>query len=1829
MARDVRVNIVGDSSRLERELARADSRMAATGKAAQRMGNVLGAALGGAAIARGAGAVIQTFGRYDTALREVGAVSGATGRKLENLGSIAREAGLQTGTGATEATKAMGELAKAGLSAAEIGPALKGTLALAQAGGLATADAASAAANAMQTFGLNARDTTRIADSFANAANLTTADVGDFALAMSQGGAAAKLAGLDFDDTTLVLTELARIGIKGSDAGTSLKSAFLQLAAPTDAAASAMKKYNLTFFDHNGKVKDAGDISEMLRERLGKLSNQQQVQVLKSIAGTDGFRTLAAMMKVSGDQSDDLSRKLTKQGSASDTAKAKQAGFEGSMNKLRAAGQELGIELGERAAPKIEEFAGKLTKLAQDPAFKEQVMRTLESIGDTAESAWKAIQPGVQLVGKLGSAFAGLPAGVQTTVVQMGALAAVAAKLNGPLGLGAAIGSVGKMRGEMTRLPAATKKAEVAIAASAAASQRAASKFAMPAVPFADLTGSARQQAVIARRQAAAAERIAAAAPAPTRTQRVRSVAGARVQGLRDAGGLRGAGAMASNAAGPVAIAALATTMIAKGLGEAAKSRAIERHAAKYAQDVARQTELGIDRGLKEAPARRIGNARADANDAASKLRNLDAVRGGRSLNLLSDSFRKEYADAQAQARKAAPQLVAAFSTSLKSAKNTDATVLQSRFTAAFAGMPRVAQQGGARAMLEYARGLEKNGRAPQGTVNKLADFLERGFGLIPPKARKAGGDAARALDEGLNDRKLARSSNKLADELADQFSQLPRAAVRTMPGAVAVLGKQLGTLERIAKDKNAAKETRREAERQLPGLRKAYDSALDRVAKRLGLSKDEAKDWSAAVRTATRRAGTSTSGVQELSDRIDTLNRRFEHGRGVADSVREAWRRAGASAKDAADAAEGAGAVAGLPGVLFGQERRRGGRITRSYSTGGLVPAMVSSGEEIEYGGRSMIVPGPRVAADNVPMLLPVGAKVWTEHSQQLRAAGHDVDVNGQVPHFQNGGPVRRFATGGFVSTAYGPPWGGIQGQGVTATGINLKGNPHRYLVAVDPKVIPLHTKTGIWPNPFGYRGKFEAEDTGGAIKGKRIDFYDWRGRSKQNAWGRRTVAIGTPTVAGKAAAGRPGRTATEDRTFTEVQRRSFGRSSTRGGLLADAYSAGLDAVSTFGSRAAARRAGNPVGAAIREALDAQRDSYTRSIERTIPGVAAAKTSAPGRVASSFKSWLQGTAGGGTRLKRLNAALGTMQSIAARKLPYTYGGGHGKLGVGNPGFDCSGFVSAGLGAAGWISSPMATQQGSGLNTLGVSGAGKFLTWGVRGSSGRNAHTMMKIGNSYWESGSGHGPRRVAGWAGKFAYRHMPGYRKGGAIGGRPSGGVMLAGAPRAARRAIETVGDDAFSPRSPNFVGWGYASGGVVGYNPFDSPGLDRLPGFRPTRDATKTAGAVARSASQANLDAFAASIGNEALRRVETMRRELLTKIRRGGDRQTIARLQAAVSVIEADIGGRIAEGVARSARRLEQFDAAKGKTTHALNMEGVDPSSVIGLGATISSGSAFLSRVAPRARQDLVAERERTKREMNLATSKEARATLAAQLTDIRGKIKDLDTNVLGTEEEVAAAKRAIPRQAAAERSANIDLADAMAGLTLGRGDDRAVLEARLAEGRRQFGEAGSARDNAWMTEAAGAMKVAADALRDFDDTQREAGFDFDAAMAALTAGDDDDRAVQERRRQDAQSRLDQALAAGDRERATAAAVDLKGLKDALEANTSAQQEAADRTNALIDLERQRVENQQKILAGAGASRDALLKAITNFSAGDTGATFVRSVATPGVAGGGVRY
>jgi 3D (Asp-Asp-Asp) domain-containing protein len=135
-------------------------------------------------------------------------------------------------------------------------------------------------------------------------------------------------------------------------------------------------------------------------------------------------------------------------------------------------------------------------------------------------------------------------------------------------------------------------------------------------------------------------------------------------------------------------------------------------------------------------------------------------------------------------------------------------------------------------------------------------------------------------------------------------------------------------------------------------------------------------------------------------------------------------------------------------------------------------------------------------------------------------------------VEQVRSGSPYAgsRITPATYGTTAYGPPWGGIQGAGIsTSGGLPIRGGaPRWYMIAVSPSLISHGTFVYIWPNPFGWKGPFFAADTGGAIVGNRIDFYDWRGRATQLRWGLRDAQVSARPIAASGG-GAPDQTATQ----------------------------------------------------------------------------------------------------------------------------------------------------------------------------------------------------------------------------------------------------------------------------------------------------------------------------------------------------------------------------------------------------------------------------------------------------------------------------------------------------------------------------------------------------------------------------------------------------------------------------------------------------------------------------------------------------------------------------
>lgn len=333
------------------------------------------------------GAATSVAANFDDAMSQVQGALGGASADMDGLRNLALQLGADTVFSATESAQAMVELAKGGLTEAQIkGGALAASMDLAAAGQLNLADAAATTVQMMGSFGLGAGDATRIANALAGAANASSADVSDLTQAMSQCSAQASLAGWSLEDTAAALALFADHGVKGSDAGTSLKTMLQRLAAPTDQAAEAIAAYGLNIRDSNGKMKDISGIADELTGKLGGLSDAERDAALQTIFGSDASRAAAILMQ-SG--SEGLAKYIaaTNDATAAETmANAQKGELSWALENMGGAIESASIAFGTALAPAITAVAG--------------------------------------VIGNVAEAFASLPAGVQTSIAVVLALVA-------------------------------------------------------------------------------------------------------------------------------------------------------------------------------------------------------------------------------------------------------------------------------------------------------------------------------------------------------------------------------------------------------------------------------------------------------------------------------------------------------------------------------------------------------------------------------------------------------------------------------------------------------------------------------------------------------------------------------------------------------------------------------------------------------------------------------------------------------------------------------------------------------------------------------------------------------------------------------------------------------------------------------------------------------------------------------------------------------------------------------------------------------------------------------------------------------------------------------------------------------------------------------------------------------------------------------------------------------------------------------------------------------------------------------------------------------------
>lgn len=348
-------------------------------------------------------ASVSTANEFESSMSQTAGALDIPVDHMENLRELALQMGQDTIFSAKEAGEAMTELAKGGLTEAQIeGGALASTMDLAASSGMELGSAANTVVQVMGAFQLGAEDSAVAVNALAGAAAASSTDVEPLTQALSQVAAQAYNAGWNVQDTTAVLAAFADAGINGSDAGTSLKTMLQRLATPTDKAAALIEDLGINTRDSNGYMLSASDLAQELQDKLGGLEPATRDAAMQTIFGSDAMRAATVMMSGGSEAIEKYTAATYDMEAASRLANSQMGEGELAMEQLKGSIETALITIGTQLAPVVTDIVNGFTDLVNKfGELDEGTQKTIITFAGIAAAAG----PVLSVIGKLTSAL--------------------------------------------------------------------------------------------------------------------------------------------------------------------------------------------------------------------------------------------------------------------------------------------------------------------------------------------------------------------------------------------------------------------------------------------------------------------------------------------------------------------------------------------------------------------------------------------------------------------------------------------------------------------------------------------------------------------------------------------------------------------------------------------------------------------------------------------------------------------------------------------------------------------------------------------------------------------------------------------------------------------------------------------------------------------------------------------------------------------------------------------------------------------------------------------------------------------------------------------------------------------------------------------------------------------------------------------------------------------------------------------------------------------------------------------------------------------------------
>ena len=376
------------------------STVASTESATSKMAGLMkkSAAVIGVASVAAAKKTIDVGKSFEAGMSEVQAISGASGKDLEKLSAKAKQMGATTKFSATESATALKYMAMAGWKTNQMVSGLSGVMNLAAASGEDLGTVSDIVTDSMTAFGLKAKDSGHFADVLAKASSSSNTNVAMMGETFKYVAPLAGSMKYSIEDTATAIGLMANAGIKGSQAGTELRSILTRLVKPPKDAAAALSALGISTTKADGSMKPMRQTMAELKEKFSGLTDSQKSQDAAAIAGQEAMSGLLAIVNASDSDFNKLQKAIdNSSGAAKKQADIMNNNLQGALYDLGSAAEAVGIGIYEDIKTPLTKAVGvgtkqlrilssKLKKGGIKKIVPEEAINTVENLGTVAKA---------------------------------------------------------------------------------------------------------------------------------------------------------------------------------------------------------------------------------------------------------------------------------------------------------------------------------------------------------------------------------------------------------------------------------------------------------------------------------------------------------------------------------------------------------------------------------------------------------------------------------------------------------------------------------------------------------------------------------------------------------------------------------------------------------------------------------------------------------------------------------------------------------------------------------------------------------------------------------------------------------------------------------------------------------------------------------------------------------------------------------------------------------------------------------------------------------------------------------------------------------------------------------------------------------------------------------------------------------------------------------------------------------------------------------------------------------------------------------------------------